>query len=121
MKNVSDTELEILNALWDSGPLTVRQIVEAVYDDHSQSLHTTVKSLLERLIVKEYVAGDRSQSPHRFHATVDRAAYIQAQVSRLAGNVFDGHMAPVLLSLVDSVKLSRKDRATLEEILKKIK
>ncbi len=121
MRAVSNTELEILNVLWDRGPLPVREIVEAVYGSHSQTLHTTVKSLLERLVTKGFVTGDRSQTPHAFAATVERDSFVGSQIEQLADSVFEGRLAPILLSLVDRVRLSRKDREAIEEILRKLK
>ena len=121
MKGVSDTELAILNVLWDGGPVAVRKIVETVYGRHSQSLHTTVKSLLERLINKGYVSCDRSGFAHTFIAKIDRESFVGNQIEQIANNVFDGQVAPVLLSLVDRVSLSKNDREAIERILQKLK
>ena len=121
MKDVSDTELAILNVLWDRGPVAVRTIVEAVYGRHSQSLHTTVKSLLERLINKEFASCDRSGFVHLFSATIDREAFVGGQIDQIAENVFAGRVTPILLSLVDRVDLSKKDREAIERILRKLK
>ena len=46
----TETELAILEVLWERGPSPVREIVDAVYGEHRRSLHATVKSLLDRLI-----------------------------------------------------------------------
>lgn len=121
MKDVSDTELAILNVLWDRGPATVREIVEAVYGRHSQSLHMTVKSLLDRLANKGYVACDRTSFAHTFHSTIDREAFVGSQIEQIADSVFDGQVVPILLSLVDRVRLSNKDREAIEQILRKLK
>ncbi|MEM7474079.1 MAG: BlaI/MecI/CopY family transcriptional regulator [Planctomycetota bacterium] len=116
-KRVPETELQILKSLWDSQPSTVRQTVEAVYGEHSQSLHTTVKSLLERLIEKGLVVADRSLRPHTFSSTISREAYANDQVSHIASQLFGGDVVPMLQSLVGQVKLSPEDKATIEEIL----
>ena len=58
-KDVTETEFAILNALWEGGPTTVRGIVEAIYGKHTHSLHASVKSLLERLADKGFVACQR--------------------------------------------------------------
>ena len=121
MKSVSDTELAILNVLWDAGPVPVREIVQRVYGRHSQSLHTTVKSLLERLIHKGYVACDRTGFAHTFSATIDRENFVGGQIEQIAKSVFEGQVTPILLSLVDRVKLSKKDRVAIQRILDKLK
>lgn len=121
MKDVSNTELSILNVLWDSGPVAVREIVEKVYGRHSQSLHTTVKSLLERLMKKGYVACDKTEFVHSFSALVDRERFVGRQIEQIADDVFNGKVAPILLSLVEQVKLSKKDRSAIEQIIRKLK
>lgn len=74
--DVTETELSILSVLWDRGPCGIRDIVEAVYGEHTPTLHATVKSLLERLGEKGYVACDRSRFAHLFSAKVDRETYV---------------------------------------------
>jgi BlaI family penicillinase repressor len=121
LDEISDTEMEIMLVVWEKGNPSVRDIVEAVYSQHSQTLHTTVKSLLERLSKKGFVECDRSDHVHRFHALIEREAFVQSQVGKLADNVYSGNVAPVLLSMVEKVRLSKKDRETIEEILSKLK
>lgn len=121
MKDVSNTELAILALLWDHGPQSVRRLVEAMYGEHRQSLHASVKSLLERLSAKGYVESNRSDIPHRFAAVVEREDFVGDQLDKLANQVFDGQVAPILQSLVGRVKLSKKDRTAIEALLKKMK
>lgn len=118
---ISDTEMEIMLVIWTQVSPSVRDIVEAVYAQHSQSLHTTVKSLLERLGKKGFVECDRSDHVHRFRALIAREAFVQSQIGKLADTVYSGNVAPVLLSMVEKVRLSKKDRETIEEILSKLK
>jgi len=118
---ISNTEMEIMQVVWTQGNPSVRDIVEAVYSQHSQSLHTTVKSLLERLSKKGFVECDRNDHVHRFRALIARETFVQSQVSKLADSMYSGNIAPVLLSMVEKVRLSKKDRETIEEILAKLK
>ena len=121
MKSVSDTEMAVLIVLWDRGPVRVREIVEAVYGIHSQSLHTTVKSLLERLNRKGYVECDRTEHVHKFSSLVQRDAFVGAEIEKIAESVCEGSFAPILLSLVDRVQLTKKDKDAIEKILRKLK
>lgn len=121
LDEISDTEMEIMLVVWEKKNPSVRDIVQAVYSQHSQTLHTTVKSLLERLNKKGFVECDRSDHVHRFRALIERETFVQSQVGKLADNVYSGNVAPVLLSMVEKVRLSKKDRETIEEILSKLK
>jgi predicted transcriptional regulator len=118
---VTETELAILDVLWEHGPRPIRDIVVALYCKHTPSLHATVKSLLERLESKGYVTCDKSGFAHRFSAKLNREAYVGQQLEELADNHFNGAMAPMLLSLVDRIKLSRKDRESIRKIIEGIK
>jgi BlaI family transcriptional regulator, penicillinase repressor len=117
---VTETEFAILKVLWEQGPVMVREIVEAIYHKHEHSLHTSVKSLLERLADKGFVACERRGTAHFFSAAVEKDAFVAQQLQTLADSNFGGSLAPLLSTLVDKVKLSRKDRDAIHKIIEKI-
>lgn len=119
--DVTDTELAILDVLWNRGQSVVREIVAALYDEHTPTLHMTVRSLLERLEAKGYVECDKSGYAHRFSAKVSREAYVGRQLKQLAENHFNGVVTPLLLTLVEGSNLSRKDRDAIRKIIEGIK
>jgi BlaI family transcriptional regulator, penicillinase repressor len=119
-RDVTETEFAILNVLWDRGATTVRGIVEAMYGGHTHSLHASVKSLLERLADKGFVAGEQRGGAHFFSAVVGREAFVAQQLQTLADSNFGGSLTPLLSTLVNSVKLSRKDREAIRQIIEKI-
>jgi predicted transcriptional regulator len=120
IKNVSETEFTILGVLWDRGPTTVRGIVEAVYGKHTHSLHASVKSLLQRLAEKGFVVCRQREGVHLFSATVERETFVAGQLQLLADSNFRGSLTPLLNTLVDNVKLSRKDREAIRKIIEKL-
>ena len=117
---VTDTELAILDVLWERGPIEIREIVESIYEKHTPALHATVKSLLERLANKQFVDCDRSRHRHRFTASVAREAFVGQQMQKLADTHFDGSVVPMLMTLVDRAKVSRADRAAIRKIIEKM-
>ena len=119
-RDVTETEFAILNVLWDRGPNTVRGIVEAVYGRHTHSLHTSVKSLLERLADKDFVTCQRHGGAHFFSATVAREVFVAQQLQLLADSNFGGSLTPLLNTLVNNVKLSHRDREAIRRIIEKI-
>ncbi len=115
--DVTETELAILDVLWDHGPIAVREIVDALYGEHRPSLHATVKSLLERLMEKGFVECDTNHFAHQFAAKVDRAAFVGQQLQQMVNSHFDGAIAPMLHALVDHTKLKRKERDAIRRII----
>ena len=47
-QDVTEAEQALLQALWDSGPATIRQLVERVYKQTGTSVYATVQKLLDR-------------------------------------------------------------------------
>jgi predicted transcriptional regulator len=119
--DVTETEMAILDFLWTQGQSAVRDIVATLYDRHTPTLHMTVKSLLERLEGKGYVECDKTGFAHRFSAKISREAYVGQRLKQLADSHFDGAVAPMLLTLVDRINLSRKDRDVIRKIIDGIK
>jgi BlaI family penicillinase repressor len=114
---VTATELAILDVLWKRGPTTVREIVEEIYGEHRPSLHSAVKSLIDRLSDKGFVACEKKAFAHLFVATVDRDRFVGQQLQQLADSHYRGALSPMVLSLVERMKLSEKDRAAIRKII----
>ena len=119
--DITAAESAVMEVLWQrEDGATVRDIVLAMYGRHEHSLHGGVRSFLDRLMEKKYARVDKSQFAHRFFATVSRQEFVGLQLRRMAESHFGGALAPMLLSLVDQTKLSRKDRAAIETIIENI-
>jgi BlaI family transcriptional regulator, penicillinase repressor len=119
-REVTDTELAILDVLWKHGPTAVREIVEWLYGRHTPSLHATVKSLLERLAQKGYVTCDTTRFAHRFSAAVDREVLASQQLQEIADSYFGGSLVPMLSALVNRVEFNRNDREAIRKIIEGI-
>ena len=117
VQKVSDTELQILDALWNSPAQTIRTVCESLYGDASTSHYATVQSLLERLEKKGWVTRDRSSRRHLFSAVRDRSEFIGQQIQGIADAVCDGSVAALLGQLADSGSLSGKDRKQLRRLI----
>jgi BlaI family transcriptional regulator, penicillinase repressor len=118
--SVTQTELAILEVLWNKQPRTVREIVDELYPRPTRALYATVKSLLERLETKGYVACDKSTFAHQFSARLSRTQYVGQQLESLAESHFGGSVAPMLLTLVESIKLNRKHRDAIVKIIERL-
>ena len=114
---VTETELQILDLLWDQPAQTIRSLCEAIYEDASPSRYATVQSLLERLEKKGWVSRDRSGYKHQFSAARDRSDFIGQQIQGVADAVCDGSVAALLGQLARSGRLTAKDRKQLRRLI----
>jgi predicted transcriptional regulator len=116
-RDVTDAELAVLEALWQREPATIRQITDRLYPDGQTAHYATVQKLLERLEGKGYVRRDRSQSVHVFVSALDRGDLIGQKLRSLAEQLCGGSLTPLLTNLVQSSRLSARDRRALRQLI----
>lgn len=119
-KAVTDAELAVLEALWRSGPSTIRAIADTLYANTGNSGTATVQKLCERLLSKGYVSRDRSVRPATFAADVDRNDLIGRHLESIADKLCEGSLSPLLTHLVESSDLSRDDLRALREQVERL-
>src|SRR5260370_41458706 len=97
-QDVTDTELAILQILWDQGPCTRRQITDVLYPRGGTAQYATVQKLLERLEGKGFVAAkNRGQGVLTFTVSVDRDELISRKLQEMAAKLCGGVMATFFL------------------------
>ncbi len=116
-RDVSDTELDVLQVLWDSGPSTIRHVTDTLYPGGGPPKYWTVQKLLERLEEKKYVRRDRSAAAHTFSPTVDRQAMIGRRLRDVAEKLCGGSMTPLLTHLMRNRPLSAEERQELRQLI----
>jgi predicted transcriptional regulator len=119
-ERVTDTELALLNHLWDSGGATIRELTDAMYPDGTDAQYATVQKLLERLEAKRFVTRDRSERAHLFTATVSRREFIGSRLQGMANDLCGGSLTALLTNLIETPSLSAKERASLRELVNRL-
>lgn len=115
--DVTDTELTVLQFLWEQGPATIRQISDALYPSGTEAHYATVQKLLERLEGKGHVRRDRSTHAHRFTALTDRDTLVGRRLRAVAEQLTGGLMTPLLTYLVRTESLTAKERQELRQLI----
>ena len=89
MKRLPDTELEVMKALWDSGPDTPRAALERALAPHGWAANT-INTYLSRLADKGFVQVRREGKNNLYTPLVSREAYqafdSRAVLDRLYGS-----------------------------------
>ena len=117
---LSEAEREVLKALWEHGPATVRQVNELLGSRGRRRAYTTVLTLLQRLQAKGYVSaapGTSGSGAHVFRAAVSRAELLDQRLRDTADELCDGSAAPLLLALVQGSRLSAEELARLRRLI----
>jgi predicted transcriptional regulator len=118
--SVSDTEMEVLKALWDLPAGTVREIQDALGPRGRRWAYTTVQTLLQRLVAKGFVANDRSEQAHVFRAAVSREQLLQQRLNDLSDELCSGAASPLVLALVEGVRFTSQEIEQFRKLLDQI-
>ena len=116
---LANSELAIMDLLWNKEPLTARQIREELYPNTTKSQHGTVQKLLQRLEEKGYIERDKSQFVHLFKTKMSRQEYGGEQLEHLASKLTAGSFAPLITHLVEESKISNDDIEEIKAVLNK--
>jgi BlaI family penicillinase repressor len=116
-QDVTETELAVLQSLWEGGPATIRQLTDALYPGGTAAQYATVQKLLDRLEAKECVCRDRTQPAHTFSAAIAREELIGRRLQDMAERLCGGSLTPVLTHLVRTRQLSARERQDLRELI----
>jgi len=116
---VTDAELAVLKVLWARGPLSAKQITEAIYPDGAESEFASVHSFLQRLERKGLVHRDRNSFVHVFSPTASQADILGQELKTLAKRLGSDSIAPLVMSLLEQKRLTRKEAAEIRKLLDK--
>lgn len=114
---VSDTELEILKALWEHGEGTVREVQNTLVGQGRDWAYTTTQTLLNRLRDKGFVESTKRGRAFVFRPAVSRDDLLGKSLEELAERVCDGASLPLLLNLVQSRNFTAEDIDRFRELL----
>jgi BlaI family penicillinase repressor len=114
----TDGELELLKLLWEAGPCELGRICSDLRRQRPVAT-TTVATMLTVMLGKGLVTRTRSRRGYLWSAKVGREATTRRLVERLLDRAFDGSARLLVAHLVDSKKLSIKDRKQVLELLER--
>jgi predicted transcriptional regulator len=112
-------ELQIMQALWDRGPVSIREIQET-FPGQDLPSYTTVQTTVYRLEGKKAVRRVKKiGNAHIFEAVVSRNAAQRRLIDDLLG-LFGGRTQPIMAHLVESGKLTLEDVKEAQNALRKL-
>ena len=109
-------ELEVLQVLWDQGPLTVRQVM-AELNRTRRRAYTTVMSLMNVMVEKDLLRQKPKGRAFEYWARVSRDKVQSRMGSELLGRAFDGSASALVAHLLEGAKPAPEE---LDDIRKAI-
>jgi BlaI family transcriptional regulator, penicillinase repressor len=108
----TESELEILNILWDKGPSTVRDVHE-VLAESKEAGYTTSLKLMQIMFDKGLLKRDASAKTHIYEAAVSQEQTQGQMLKKMIDTVFNGSASRMVMQALGNHKASA---AELDEI-----
>ncbi|TNE89082.1 MAG: BlaI/MecI/CopY family transcriptional regulator [Deltaproteobacteria bacterium] len=115
-KKPTDTELEILNVLWQHGPSTVRQVHDVLSAERDLG-YTTVLKMLQVMFEKGFVVRDTSSRSHIYTPTHSEKAMKGNLVADLVDRAFAGSPTRLVLAALSERPASAEEIDAIRALL----
>jgi len=120
LPKLTKLELQIMDALWEGGALSVREIQEA-FPEKDRPAYTTIQTMVYRLEIKKAIRRVKKiGNAHIFEAMVSRTSAHRRLIDELL-SLFGGRSQPVVMHLIESGSLTLEDVREAEQLLMKLK
>jgi BlaI family penicillinase repressor len=114
---LSKLEFEIMDALWNRGESSIRELQEA-FPSKKRPAYTTIQTTVYRLEAKNIVRRVKKVGNfHIFAAAISRGAAQRRLIDDLLA-LFGGSTQPVMSHLIESGKLTLEDVKDAEKALR---
>jgi BlaI family penicillinase repressor len=119
LPKLTKLELQIMEALWNQGSASIREIQES-FPERARPAYTTIQTTVYRMERKKVLRRVKKISnAHIFEAVVSRHAAQRRLIDDLLG-LFGGRIQPVMAHLVESGKLTLDDVREAEKAVRKL-
>lgn len=118
-KELTERELEIMQVFWRRGELAVADVQKDLAENGLERAYTTVATLVRILADKDFLTQVNEQRPFIYRPIKSYEEVSGKLLTDLVERVFEGSRERLLVRLLQQKKLSTKERASLEEILRR--
>ena len=114
---LTEKETELMNMLWERGPLFVREMVDLFPEPkpHFNTVSTTIRILESKGYVDHEVLG----GSHRFMAVADRSEFRSRSLGEVIRNFFGNSYKVAISSLIEEEKISVDEVKEILDIIEK--
>lgn len=112
-------ELQIMEALWTKGALSIREVQEN-FPEKGRPAYTTVQTMVYRLEAKKAVRrAKKISNAHIFEAAISRNAAQRRLIDDFLA-LFGGRTQTVMAHLIETGKLTLEDVQEAERVLREL-
>ena len=113
---ISDSEWDVMEPIWAAGACTAADVIKALRATHDWN-HSTIRTLLARLVEKGALAYDVDGSRYIYRAAVSRRRCVHQEGRSFLEKAFGGDVAALLAHFVEESALDRDQLEQLRQLL----
>lgn len=117
-KELTHRELEVMQVFWKRGAITAQEAREELARAGVDRAYTTVATLIRILSEKGFLKQSTTERPFLYVPVRSYEEVSRRLLGDLVDRVFQGSRELLLVRLIEQKKLTAKERARLEEILR---
>jgi len=115
---LTEGEWAIIQVVWEKEPCTAPTIQEEL-EARKNWHYSTVKTLMDRMVTKGLLATKRIRNIILYSSAITRVQAQKGEIMRAVKRAFDGALTPMMQFMLDEHKLSQKQLAELESLIRK--
>ncbi len=115
---LTEGEWAIIRVVWENEPCTVPTIQEEL-EARKNWHYSTVKTLMDRMVEKGLLATERIRNLILYRSAITRVQAQKGEIMRAVKRAFNGALTPMMQFMLDEHKLSQKQLAELESLIRK--
>jgi predicted transcriptional regulator len=116
----TDSELEILNIIWEFGPSTVKFVNEKM-NRKKETGYTTTLKLMQIMSEKGILERERKSRSHVYRAAYKKSDTQKTLINKLAKSMFGGSSVQLAMQALGNTNASEEELKEIKNLLEKIK
>lgn len=118
--DLSKTEWSLMNICWKKGKVSAREIYEVTLKEKQRG-YQTVKTMLDRMVGKEFLEREKFGPIWLYTPLVSRSRTISKEIESFADTVLDNTFTPLLSFFTEKRELTDEEVAAMEKLIKEQK
>jgi predicted transcriptional regulator len=116
----TESELLILNVLWNKGQATVREVHETLIEQKESGYTTTLK-LMQIMFDKGLVLRDDSSKTHIYMANVTKEDTRKLMMGKMINALFNGSSSQLVMQALGNQQHSIEELEQIQQLLNQLK
>jgi BlaI family transcriptional regulator, penicillinase repressor len=117
---LTESELEILQVIWQLGKATVREVHE-ILGQHKDNGYTTTLKLMQIMYDKGLLKRNDSSKTHIYESGVNKEKVQQQYVGKMINGLFAGNPTALVMQALGNAQTSKAELEAIQQLLNNLK